>query len=307
MLSTLRPIRHPRRAFTMIELLVTIGIILVLMGIVLVAVRRLGTTSKEHATHITLANLQGMLNDYGAATGFKTEPTDWVLDDYSEGTVVIVATVPPSTTSFWTAPSYAGTPLVAQPVVAPENVSDSGSINVRMGSPAVLNTLVAMNMICRIPANRTAVANMPPQGLLVPTFVTGQAPKPGSTGWMETGDSNGMIAYPVGCHVQFNGKYYVSLLKNSDSTPVSSNNWRDESAAPQQAPLLLDGWGNPIIFVPASGLKVLLMNGGTTYDSTNTNLKLQTVTAPDHRPFWASAGPDGDFTRGDDNLYSFEQ
>ncbi len=54
------PAKAGRRAFTMIELLVTIGIILILAGILFVAVRRLGTTSKDHATHITLSNLQGM-------------------------------------------------------------------------------------------------------------------------------------------------------------------------------------------------------------------------------------------------------
>ena len=27
---------------------------------------------------------------------------------------------------------------------------------------------------------------------------------------------------------------------------------------------------------------------------------------PDGLPFWASAGPDGDFRTGDDNVYSFE-
>ena len=31
------------------------------------------------------------------------------------------------------------------------------------------------------------------------------------------------------------------------------------------------------------------------------------IRSPDNRPFFASAGPDGDFSKGDDNLYSFEQ
>jgi hypothetical protein len=31
------------------------------------------------------------------------------------------------------------------------------------------------------------------------------------------------------------------------------------------------------------------------------------VTAPGNRPFFASAGPDGDFQSPDDNVYSFEQ
>jgi THO complex subunit 2 len=29
------------------------------------------------------------------------------------------------------------------------------------------------------------------------------------------------------------------------------------------------------------------------------------VTSPDRRPFWVSAWPDGDFAKGDDNVYSF--
>ena len=34
--------------------------------------------------------------------------------------------------------------------------------------------------------------------------------------------------------------------------------------------------------------------------------ELRQIRSPDNRPFWASAGPDGDFRTGDDNMYSFE-
>jgi type II secretory pathway pseudopilin PulG len=60
-------------------------------------------------------------------------------------------------------------------------------------------------------------------------------------------------------------------------------------------PILLDAWNNPIIFVPGSGLQTTV-NGSTIV-----------ITAPDKQPFFASAGPDGDFTHGDDNVYSFEK
>ncbi len=30
------------------------------------------------------------------------------------------------------------------------------------------------------------------------------------------------------------------------------------------------------------------------------------IVSPDKRPFWASAGPDGNINNGDDNIYSFE-
>ena len=58
-------------------------------------------------------------------------------------------------------------------------------------------------------------------------------------------------------------------------------------------PVLLDGWGNPIIYVPSAGIKVTL------------NGQAVTITAPDKQGFWASAGPDGDFSSADDNVYSF--
>jgi hypothetical protein len=33
---------------------------------------------------------------------------------------------------------------------------------------------------------------------------------------------------------------------------------------------------------------------------------IRQIRSPDNRPFWASAGADGDFRTGDDNMYSFE-
>jgi prepilin-type N-terminal cleavage/methylation domain-containing protein len=87
--------------------------------------------------------------------------------------------------------------------------------------------------------------------------------------------------------------------------------------------VLLDGWGNPIIFVPSGGINVWKKGQSTP----------TLIQSRDLRPFFASAGPDGDFgadnnatvanptttdswsstsmgvTRtpmGDDNIYSFE-
>ena len=60
--------------------------------------------------------------------------------------------------------------------------------------------------------------------------------------------------------------------------------------------ILLDAWTNPIIFVPGTGLAGVNVGGAS-----------KTIQAPNNRPFFVSAGPDGDFSLGDDNLYSFEQ
>lgn len=61
-------------------------------------------------------------------------------------------------------------------------------------------------------------------------------------------------------------------------------------------PAIADGWTNPILFVPSGGLTGVTVGSQTV-----------TITSPDHRPFWASAGPDGIFSTGDDNVYSFEK
>ncbi len=78
--------------------------------------------------------------------------------------------------------------------------------------------------------------------------------------------------------------------------------------------VMLDAWHNPIIYVPKGGLGTdpggggkPVMIGGQNYRVTSTGkIAPNAVTLPEARAFWASAGPDGDFSKGDDNLYSFE-
>jgi hypothetical protein len=73
----------------------------------------------------------------------------------------------------------------------------------------------------------------------------------------------------------------------------------EPSGSATAIPGLADGWRNPIIFCPAGGIKVTLDPDGAKRDVI--------ITSPDHRPFWVSAGPDGDFSKGDDNVYSFSK
>jgi len=68
--------------------------------------------------------------------------------------------------------------------------------------------------------------------------------------------------------------------------------------------VMADGWGNPIVFVGRGGLSTNLgkTSTGSSYSKTGA-----VITNPSGRPFWASAGPDGNFDSGDDNIYSFEK
>jgi len=96
-----------------------------------------------------------------------------------------------------------------------------------------------------------------------------------------------------------------SLVLMAALTPTGSS-----STGPLDPPVAVDGWGNPILYVPPAGLSGVLVGGVTL-----------TITAPGGVGFFASAGPDGNFGGsvpspaqpatdatyfGDDNVYSFE-
>ena len=80
----------------------------------------------------------------------------------------------------------------------------------------------------------------------------------------------------------------VAIPKNKDAIANLPTKMVKAGSNP---PVLLDGWGNPIVYVPKTGLT----SGG------------KTITHPEGRPFWASPGPDGDINTPDDNIYSFEK
>jgi prepilin-type N-terminal cleavage/methylation domain-containing protein len=123
----------------------------------------------------------------------------------------------------------------------------------------------------------------------------------------------------------------ILTIAGSTGSPVPWYPWYSGGTAPtgmntNSGAVLLDGWGNPIIFVPSGG--IIVWKKG--------QISPTPITSRDNLPFFASAGPDGDFgadayqgplpaavatgadnwpdpgmnvTRtpmGDDNIYSFE-
>ncbi len=106
--------------------------------------------------------------------------------------------------------------------------------------------------------------------------------------------------------------------KNKDAIAQvpSKTLYKDANNNPVSPPAFVDAWNNPIMFVPSGGLQhVQLTQGpnntnGNTYTirSSGVYSESQTLPAlgPKDRPFWASAGQDGNFQYGDDNVYSFE-
>jgi prepilin-type N-terminal cleavage/methylation domain-containing protein len=72
---------------------------------------------------------------------------------------------------------------------------------------------------------------------------------------------------------------------------------------PIDPPFMADAWGNPILYVPAGGLtSVKVGDNANPVTITSTGLTGNV----NNRPFFVSAGPDGNFQTGDDNIYSFQ-
>ncbi len=114
--------------------------------------------------------------------------------------------------------------------------------------------------------------------------------------------------------VPMNAKMMAQLPADSFLRPAPPN------APPfDQAPIPVDGWGNPMIFVPGGGLNGITVTGAADASGKVQTAFHATIVSPDGKGFWASAGPDGVFTDndnatpvanrkpyGDDNIYSFE-
>jgi prepilin-type N-terminal cleavage/methylation domain-containing protein len=210
-------VRRTRRGFTLIEILVVIGIIAALIAMLFLGFKYVGKSSRDNMSHTMLQNMRSMLTEYTTSGG----TIDKLEDIYS--------------------PNYS--------VTAPTGSMEEGQ-TLRDNSIAVNQTRTVMARLLAVPSNKKVLDSLPPDQV-----------------W-RTG--NGVV--------------------------------------------LLDGFHNPILYVPRRGLTGVNLGKTGEQSFSNTN---QTVVSPGARnlgsnvregqPFFASAGEDGDFSKGDDNHYSYEQ
>ena len=267
---------HAHRGFTVIELLVVIGIIALLAALVGFAMTGLLSRQKDKATRVTLRNLKSMLSEYEvSAKGFNKQPTSG-YNCLVGGTPALVTFPPGGPLSIWSdadptdgplAPP--GNPIEPDPFPVPTGNLRKEAIVApataeRYIDPAIVNTQRVMGLLLAVPANRTILSNIPPTQLMSETV---PAAVPGLPG--------GLI-YPAGGGVP---------------NPT----------------LVLDAWGNPIIFVPAGGLFGMTVGEIPRLAAPTAGMLNGPIQSNDKRAFWASAGADGNFETGDDNIYSFEE
>ncbi len=314
-------VRHltPRpagRAFTLIELLVVIVIIGILSTLLLVGINGLRNTAKRQQTH---AALQQCLSIYAAWDAVAPRPVG----------------APRFAPSAMPCPQNMTVDLNPVPSMGPAQADDTTAAN-RYGA-AVWFTRDLMFNVRSVPSNAAALAKVSPGSLMTmpavynTTFPKAYAPPqyPPNGAEYQPFDATqyGRVYYT---DTFGNQTYYDCLQDNKvgGSTYVPPGNlqyWMQaypvynptgSRVADDAVPVLLDGWGNPIIFVPGGILGngaainadgTVIPGSGSMHSSAVSAPAGYQVRSPDGRPFFASAGPDGDFSKADDNLYSFEK
>jgi prepilin-type N-terminal cleavage/methylation domain-containing protein len=261
--SRLRGKGSANSAFTMIEMLVVMAIILILIGLLFAGMKQWQANANRQTTVQRMQMLQGMMGEL-EAQGRNQFQTQWFFN-------------------FINNPPYS---------IAPNNIP------------------LAANNYCNV--NKDYVPT-PPSPLIPETLVVSSTPTPWLNNRAQAIEDTSVTIMSMLAVIPNNARALQSLPSNMIAPGPTVFTVQPTLPFPQFAvlppaagttfgPVLLDGWGNPIIFVPASGLS-------NVYTSTNTSSPalLPPIQSPDHRPFWVSAGPDGDFVRGDDNIYSFSQ
>jgi len=220
--------RRRRRGFSLIEILIAIGVILILMGIGIYGYKSLEESGSRKQTMATLASAAGLLKEMNSTGSYSRieGPANQTPEPFYQ---------------------------------LGYSLNNPGDVNI---GKAGRNTI----------ANDNTAMNTPAQPRLM--RILKQNPKIGS-----------MIG----------------------SMPSSALLKPDLGQPARTEPILADAWENPLLFVPSGGLKdVTLESTGGTGGTKHVITSSGQAVSPANRAFWASAGPDGNFITGDDNLYSFQ-
>jgi prepilin-type N-terminal cleavage/methylation domain-containing protein len=331
-----------RRGFTLLELVVVIALLALLAGMLVMGIGKMQTNGKRQQTRLILQNLSAMFADYdvnrrvpmgmGNFAAFNSlpqtgTPSQQYLTNY------LYTPCPQNVNLDYNMSAESGTmPTNVAPFPAG---ADRKGLD---GNLAVPNTRCFMAQIAATPNNAASIGKLPSASIM--TYAgfdpSGQTPANwNKMTYYRVGDyandgngnlfirtqlnldSSGSVQYDTAIDAPPNYYYWMPALRVLTPTVLPSPPGTQGVAL--STPVILDAWGNPIIFVlggvlgnnpsnvtltasytPPVGSGGIITGSGSSATATQ-------VHSPDYHPFFASAGPDGDFSKGDDNLYSFEK
>ena len=320
------PSRRPAASgFTLLEILVVVVLIGILTSLLVIGIGHLLASSKRQQTRLTLTQLQAMYADWAAVSHPHFTPN--TMPCPMNVTADLNFVPPPNPLP----------PALPTPI----QVDDTTPAN-RYGA-AVWFTRDLMFNMRSVPANAAALNKQAASALMTfpaeynykfPATYTAPAQYLSTTTYQPF-DPAQMFS------MQYRRVYLPDATGNNYTyydciqycpgvasgpnlaAPPNPQYWLPAYPATTSAgipsddtvPVLLDAWGNPIIFVPGGtlGNGAALNNGAVTpgtgaMRSGSGTAGITTMAkSPDGHPFFASAGPGGDFSNGDDNLYSFEK
>src|SRR5207248_7094336 len=154
--GTMQRLNRRNSGFTLIEILVVIGIILVLIGIVFVALKHVSRSATENATKIDLQNLQSMLAELENAGPLATTIQFPNADPYRVQPGNLQLTVNVQTTAGTTSTL----PVVGD--VTAETYGAGGALNSdRWLNLATAETQFVMGRLRSVPQNRQSLQSLP--------------------------------------------------------------------------------------------------------------------------------------------------
>jgi prepilin-type N-terminal cleavage/methylation domain-containing protein len=275
---------HDRRGgLTLIELLVAMAIIAILAGLFFAGMKEWNASAARRVTLTRLALLNGLMANLDA-TGHNQYLNQWFFNKTSTLNAQDLCQMNPDAEG-----------SVDSMVLDGQSTQITGSKCSRAmaiyymvydgtGTPPAAcpsTSYGIMFKLAQLPNNAKALAQLPSDA------VTSLAQEPGSV----LTSSFGLA---------------VTYVLDAKGNPIRTLLVKDANGNPIGTPVVLDGWGNPIVLVPAGGLSGVIVNGTIAHHGAGGPQQGAIVTAPDGQPFFASAGPDGDFINGADNVYSFD-
>lgn len=335
-----------RFGFSTVEVLAVVGILVILAAITVIGFRFVGDRARGNAVRVTLETLRGALLEAEASGLLRRQPpglfepnNTWVRIDpdsngpYGNGLIPDlwrrhdVSNRTPGQVAIWSPGNVTASRLPATWLDYDVNSDGLGSNNWR-DAPAIKNTALALAMMRTVPGVAKTLDGLPNSVARIPEFYSPTLPYARGQRVVFRVSNNSTA---------FSGPAAVFVAVRDVAPGVAPVPGTDTADWARDFGAVLDGFGNPILFVPSSGLHIGRGHSPTrSYDVgdrvwvsptpgarqyfeciqaapvgtsvTNTAFwrPAEPVRSPDGKPFWVSAGPDGDFDTPGDNLYSFE-